>query len=697
MKTNNILALSIATALLTGCGGGGGGGTTAPTQPDSVTPTPVVPDTSVPTASYAQVVADVGATVWRDNGYDGSGVKVAVLDSGWTNTTELSNTGAHSNQVYSISGDALVKTAATETVHSTAIHGGDDHDHGLAMASIIGGQTLGVAPNTILFNGFIGNGVDGNATQSNLAGAVNWSINSVYADIINASFAPTLAVQLTHSVSNQALKDSYNAGYNALDAQNKLLLIGAGNTNADVSAEIQSLENQGFYTHLVNMVNTKNNVLIIGALDNGVKASYSGYAGTDTDVQDRMLFVLGNAQTPNGMTAGTSVATAVASGVASLMQQRWSHLGGAEISQIMIDTADRGFAGYSRSIHGMGKLDAVAAFTPVGTSVVGLTSVSNASVPVQSLSLTLPNGVSPTQSINYAAFDSYGRDFVYSASSRNMPTTNVADAMSGFTGSRTVEKDGTVMTVANGFANADVKLSDSLSMQSSMTSRGQERFEGMSFMGFSNFSTTAGLDSMYTTGFSNKLSANQSFNYGLMYGERQTNEGMKQSNGVYMGYKNGGMSVSFNALNNPQSFSGASLLSADQSMLMSLDTRYQANGAFAGVRADNFNGSGSQMMQSFNMTTVSTYVGFTSQLNDVWSFGMAAAYKQTNGNMDVNLPFGRTVDGTILTQDTSIGLAGTDRMISTSLTANFGETKVVTQGMANDRDKGLLIGISKTF
>lgn len=696
MKTN-ILALSIATALLTGCGGGGGGGTTAPTQPDSVTPTPVtptpaVPDGSTPAANYSQITSEVSATVWRDNGYDGTGVKVAVLDTGWTAKAELSNTSAITNQTYEINytTNKLEHTGNTQTADTS-------NKHGEYMATVIAGQTLGVAPGATLYSGFVSN-ASGSVSQYNVAGGVRWAINDFDAHIINGSFSPTAASMLTAATVNSALKDDFNEGFNALDSKNRLIILGAGNGGLSGSTVSQQIANYSAdFTHLVNNAATKDNVLIVGALADGNFAAYSDAAGSNVNVQDRYLLTNGQAYSLDGTVTGTSVATAVASGVASLMQQRWSHLGGSEISKIMIDTADRSFAGYSRSIHGMGKLDAVAAFTPVGTSVVGLTSVTNASIPVQSLSLTLPNGVSPTQSINYAAFDSYGRDFMYSASARNMPTTNVADAMAGFTGSRTVEKDGTVMTVANGFANADVKLSDSLSIQSSMTSRGQERFEGMSFMGFSNFSTTAGLDSMYTTGFSNKLSANQSFNYGLMYGERQTNEGIKQSNGVYMGYKNGGMSVSFNALNNPQSFSGASLLSADQSMLMSLDTRYQANGAFAGVRADNFNGSGSQMMQSFNMTSVSTYVGFTSQLNDVWSFGMAAAYKQTNGNMDVNLPFGRTVDGTILMQDTSIGLSGTDRMISTSLTANFGETKVVTQGMANDRDKGLLIGISKTF
>lgn len=695
----NVISVSALTIFLTGCGGGGSSGSNTQADP---APTPVVvtpaPDIDLtptvtgldPITVYPNVINTLNANIWKDNGFDGSGVKVAVLDSGWTTNSELSNTQIHSNQTYEVVSNQLVHTGSTQTINNVTTHGRE-------MATIIGGQNYGISPGVTLYNGFVGDGVNATASTYNVAGAVNWAVNSMNADIINFSYQSYSLSKLTDPFVSNQLKTSYNLGFNALDSQNRLIIAAAGNNNENVSNEIANEQLMG-YTHLVDDVSTKNNILIAGALeeDNSV-ANYSGYAGANTNVQDRMLFALGVVETPAGFVVGTSTATAVLSGVASMMKQRWSHLGGTEISQIMIDTADKSFTGYDRAVHGQGKLDANAAFSPVGSVATSLTNVDSVTSAPQSISLIMPTGVKTTSSVNYAAFDSYGRDFMYKANTANMSTTNVYDAMAAFTGVRTVEKDGTVMTVANGFANADVKISDGLSIQSSMSSRGQERFNGLGFMGLSNFSTTAGLDSMYTTGMSNKLSQNESMAYGLMYGERQSSDGIKQANGVYMAYKNGGLSVSWNALNNPQSFSGTSMLATDSSMLMSLDTRYQTNGMFIGAKMDSLTGSGASMLRSVNLNTTTAYAGFVTALSDVWSFGAAMAYKESSGNMDMLLPIGRTLDGSVLTQDTSVGLAGSDKILSTSLTANFGDTKVVTQGMASERDKGLMVGVVKTF
>lgn len=690
----NVISVSVLTTLIAGCGGGSGSSTT---KSDNPTPTPIEPKPTpnpVPD-TYPSVIGEINAQFWRDNGFDGKGVKVAVLDTGWSNSAELSNTKEHSNQTYTYDSaqDKIAHTGNSETINP------DQYvTHGRDMATIVGGQNYGIAPGVELYNGYVGNGINGSGDYYNFAGAMNWAVNTVGADVINLSYESYAVGKLTGDIYSETLKSSYNSGYDALDTQNKLLVLASGNNNQNYSNEILAVEGST-YTHVVNDSLLKDNVIIAGALNkDGSVASYSAIAGSNVNVQDRMLFALGTVEISNGLSSvGTSAATAVISGVASLMHQKWSHLGGSEISKIMLDTADDDFTGYDRSVHGKGKLDANAAFSPVGVVSTSLTHVDNKNPTPQTLSLVMPIGVKTTSSVNYAAFDSYGRDFMYKANTTNMGTTNVHDAIAAFTGVRTVEKDGTVMTVANGFANADVKISDGLSIQSSISSRGQERFNGLGFMGLSNFSTTAGLDSMYTTGMSNKLSQNESMAYGLMYGERQSTDGIKQANGVYMAYKNGGLSVSWNALNNPQSFSGTSMLATDSSMLMSLDTRYQTNGMFIGAKMDSLTGSGASMLRSVNLNTTTAYAGFVTALSDVWSFGAAMAFKESSGNMDMLLPVGRTVDGSVLTQDTSIGLAGSDKILSTSLTTNFGDTKVVTQGMASERDKGLMVGVVKTF
>lgn len=688
---NVVLGASIA-VMLTGCGGGGGG-----TVPDAKIPTPVLPSdgsggNGLPVVSYPASVSGLNAQVWRDAGYTGSGVKVAVLDTGFTQqSADLKNAVVSSNQVYTISNDQLVATGGTDTQNPDSTV-----NHGQAMAAIVASKTYGVSPDATLFNGYIGNLANGQASNESIAGAINWALTSANADIVSLSYGADGVSRVT-SLAPVSLQNTYNAGLNALVSSDRLLVVGAGNNSSSVTTAISNSESSGYYQNPLHDTNTAKQILVIGALSNGTIASYSNYAGTDKAVQDRMLFANGTIQFSSTSTEiGSSSATASVAGLAAAMKQRWSTLGGAQISNILIQTANRSFSGYDPAVYGKGIIDANAAFSPVGATGVRLTNT-DAPVSVSSLSLTLPSGISTKSSISFAAFDSYGRDFTYGTNAKNMPTTMLSDAMAAFTGVRTVEKDGTIMNVSNGYASSESKISNSLSLNGEMSSRGQERFGGISFIGFSNLATSAGMDSLYRSGFSSKLGANESVSYGVMYGEKQTASGYTQSSGVYAGYKVGNVSVAFNALTNPQSLTGNSLLSVENSMLMSTDARYQDKGFFVGAKLDSLNGSGTGMLRSASLNTTTAYAGFAADLDDVWSAGLAVAHKESNGNLGLVLPYGQSSNGDILSGTANIGLSGSDQIVSASLSASLGETKVVTQGMASNTDKGLMIGLMKTW
>lgn len=695
--SNNYLfgfvSLSCITLSLYGCGGGGGGGSPAsslPTVPSAPSPyAPVMPINS----NYPQSITVNNAGVWRTSGYNGNGVKVAVLDNGWNSSAELSNTTSASAQVYAQVGDAIVNTNSgiTKNIYS---------DHGLYMSTIIGGQTFGIAPGASLINACISNATNGSTNYESIVGALNWAVSTQNADVVNLSFQGYGIAKLNTGFGSPALVANVNAGFNALVSQNRFMAIAAGNSNEDNSVKIASIESGGAYTHVFHDALMAKQVLMVGALNrDGSIASYTGTAGSDAAVQNRMIFAVGDIDVSSTLSVlGTSSSTAVVSGMAALMKQKWSYLGGKEISQIMIDTADRSFTGYNAATYGMGKLNAVAAFSPVGMTSVNLQSVSQTSYTPSSLSFSLPAGVQASTAIKYAAFDSYGRDFMYQTAFKNQPTTMIADAVAGFVGEKTV-KTATGTITSSGSSNfTQNKITDSLSLQYASQNKGQSYFNGVSYMGFSNLASVAGLDSVYSSGFNSQLDWDSTFQTGLMYGEKQAIEGVRQSSGAYVGYKYKQFSVIANVLNNPQSMSGTSLLSADNSMLMSVDARLSNTGVFVGAKLDRLSGSGSGMLKDAVINTGTAYAGIQSQLLDNLHGGILLAYKATSGNVGLTLPYGRTDDGQVLTQTANIGLNGEDHIVSASIGANvLHDVELVTQMMVSDRDSGALLGVSKQF
>ncbi|MER5337863.1 S8 family serine peptidase [Micromonospora sp. NPDC002717] len=162
-------------------------------------------------ASLDQSVKQIGApTAWAA-GFDGAGVKVAVLDSG-VDPTHPDLTG-------------VVKESRNFTTDADAV---DHHGHGTHVASTIagsgaasGGKYKGVAPKTDLYIGKVLDGT-GSGSESSVIAGMEWAANTVDADVINMSLGSSSPSDGTDPISQAVNRLTESSG--------ALFVIAAGNS-----------------------------------------------------------------------------------------------------------------------------------------------------------------------------------------------------------------------------------------------------------------------------------------------------------------------------------------------------------------------------------------------------------------------------------------------------------------------------------
>lgn len=426
-KQSLILVLFTTLFSLTGCGGGGGekpsDNSSEPIyNPDTTdSPSPLFnPYANVINYPYYNNVQNTGADLWHNNNFTGEGSLVAVLDSG------ANLTGAK----YDITANLPSKYTATYTrdFNDSSNDGYEVYDfdylaqnnsnpHGDYMSQVIGSSEIGIgiAPNTNIMHLVISeDGYTDAASRwkglesANNAGAVVANISFQYGgmyvykgteDEIKANSA-----SYKHDITNKRIHD-------AIVSSGMAIINSAGNSNENVSDLVYSDASvNSFFDSEI-----KNNFIIAGALDysNTQIADYSAYAGENPDVQARFLMAPGTSLvelsgTENGYVSGTSPAAASISGSIALMKSRWNNLTGAELGQILLDTASTDIVDYSPSIHGQGKLDLHAAYSPYGVTTIRTST--NESVPVYAASLQLPSGFKD-QTTTTAMVDERNRDY----------------------------------------------------------------------------------------------------------------------------------------------------------------------------------------------------------------------------------------------------------------------------------------------
>jgi len=468
-----ILLLFLA-ILLSGCGGGGGG------------PTPLPPSSSQSHVDSCELyknrnsekyltneycrssnLARLGVSTAYSNGYTGSGVTIAILDSGVNlNSNDLavdSNSISYTGINYDTTNDTLVYTSSGVTndqINRIALSNGgsgyttaptvtisgdgtgaeaiallDDNGHvsGIYMTERGSGYTN--ATITIDDSGTGGSGVsiDGfyfgadddfyhgtsvasiaaaEKDQTDLSGYDDGTIQG--AQIINMSLGTTSSSVF-----------SKNSFLNAVN-NNSMIVVAAGNDGLDCLPVNDSLNGQCDFPAALPWLDGNSDLLdgdggwvVVGSVDKNDNISYfSNRAGVTKNNyivapgENILTQTVGDAFIVG---SGTSFATPYVSGAMALMIEKYPHLTGKEVAQIFFDTAkDLGEPGID-DVYGNGLIDVYAAFAPIGTLGVSSTNKVSNSIPISSSTLKttsiLAASIKSSSLQNAVAFDDYGRGF----------------------------------------------------------------------------------------------------------------------------------------------------------------------------------------------------------------------------------------------------------------------------------------------
>lgn len=335
----------VVALLLSACGGGGGGGTSN-----------VRPDGDAPSGSSAEP-----STRRVPLSTDGSGVVVAVLDSGVRASHQEFDNGQR------------VLPGTNVADGNSDVTDMDSASHGTRVASVALGSTVGVAPGATLLPVRIIKS-DGTFTTSEIAAGIDYA-RSQRAPVNNIS----ATMYDTVSIRN-ALEASASAGL--------LTVVAAGNRGSaePIPAPLLSNLSAEAVAHF----------LVVGAVDgNDQITSWSDRAGS---ALNRYLVALGRSvpsavnsgDDQYGTASGTSFSSPQVAGAAALVKGADPALSMRDVADILLHTADDlGEPGVD-AVYGWGKLNPSRALEPVGVLAIPDTEQAGGSAqPVSATSLRL--------------------------------------------------------------------------------------------------------------------------------------------------------------------------------------------------------------------------------------------------------------------------------------------------------------------
>ncbi|MEL7689209.1 S8 family peptidase [Citromicrobium bathyomarinum] len=347
------------------------------------------------------VAADyVDALYALDNGWDGSGVLVGVLDEGVEETRELEG------QISDLSRDfGGVREGGVLTPHPTL--GGENSDHGTKVATIIAGHndgvgTQGFAPGASIV-------VLRTDVQDRDAGTQNVGGNSHealrYAGengvlIVNRSISKAIP-----TVSNRLMQEAVD-DYRKLGG---LVINAAGNSggpNPNDAIDLTAANAEGW--------------LFVVALDpSGPGYELAGYSNRCGIAMDRCVAGVGTSVTTDAAGnvvrfSGTSAATPQVTSLAALILHKWPQLTGVDAGNIILSTArDIGELGVD-PVFGHGLIDMRSALSPVEPTL----SNGSFATPIATSGLIVPEafgGAAGEQVANVLSevtlLDAFGRDY----------------------------------------------------------------------------------------------------------------------------------------------------------------------------------------------------------------------------------------------------------------------------------------------
>ncbi len=420
-----------ALALLSGCGGGGssgGGGvisTPAPTPPPAPTPAPTPTPPPTPGRTFSETaetrrsngVNFHGAIVAWNQGATGAGETIAIIDTG-IDLDSPEFTGR-------------ISSASTNLADASGTAEAED-DHGTNVALIAAGGldntgVVGIAFEASILAlrgdtpGSCAGGVDSDDpldgcsfSDTAIANGVDRAVREG-ATVINLSLGGSVpSARLRRAVAEAA-------------AAGVVIIVAAGNDGDSTEAGIDPSQPDPFGAGLLGAGGA--NVIIAGSVDSdSVLSDFSNRAGnlgasylaargerlcctyedgvlkTETNTDgDTFVFLF----------SGTSFAAPQISGAVALLAQAFPNLTGAEIVEILLDSArDVGDTG-TDVIYGRGILDIAAAFQPAGTTAIAGSSVALPLADNAGMTSGAMGDATQTASVETIILDKYGRAYGY--------------------------------------------------------------------------------------------------------------------------------------------------------------------------------------------------------------------------------------------------------------------------------------------
>lgn len=380
MNNKKGLCLIGLAALLVSCGGGGGGGSTTNTP----TPTnPTVTKKEEPTYATSinggvnAVFNSSGNIQWNGNtgynasnphnhtntAYNGSGVKVGIIDTGFNNS-------AYSSDLTSELGTRYENVNTTNTTLPT-------DDHGVIIAKLIGGTTAGVAKGISLIAADATK-VSGSDSSIDPTAAMYETLYNKGARIFNQSFGSDGSLPGSNDVSLARFNTDrttsnyfgYAVGEDILNFYKKavnndsLLVWAAGNNSSRTYSTLH-----GTLPHWEPSLQ-KGWLNVVGLTQKGTDAN-KGYMNLSWNnlqpyshagaAKNWTVSAIGDYTTTIGgvnvVTFGSSNATATVSGTAALIKQKYPFMDGSLLRQTILSTAtDIGDPGVD-DVYGWGLLN----------------------------------------------------------------------------------------------------------------------------------------------------------------------------------------------------------------------------------------------------------------------------------------------------------------------------------------------------
>ena len=422
-----LIALLPISLFITGCGGGGTT-TASSTYRNTI-------EGAYGTEYNNQVgLAQINAVTLNNYGHNGSGVKVAVVDSGIASS--------HAEFGRTIYG--------RDFGGSTNGYGSDEHGHGTHVASIIAGDRdgsgmRGVAYEATLYDYRVANdagSVVGTSGDNSLAAIFNQHVTDSIR-VSNNSWGTSTETSIT-SVSEAALRSGYSQAITAAKAaidNGTLFVFAAGNdgkTQVDLFGGIPHRISELSDSWLVVVAVDPNNKETNYTNRCGVAAAFCVTAPGGGDIQSTTGIYAADNDGGYIRYKGTSMAAPHVTGLAAALMSKFPSLTNAQIATRIKTTsslatltsssgrtlASHGEA-YMQSVFGHGLVNATTASASIGSLNMGTGSnlFSGSKVDLSKSRMQLPSGLSAgiKQAIladEFVAFDSFdGAEFIVTGNS----------------------------------------------------------------------------------------------------------------------------------------------------------------------------------------------------------------------------------------------------------------------------------------